>query len=71
VSKVINGRSGVGDNSQREIERIIEELGYVGVSERQRPVRGTREPLIEIVIDTLRNPYSLALLSGAVTAADS
>jgi LacI family transcriptional regulator len=71
VSKVINGRSGVGETTRREIERIVEALGYVGVSERERPVRGAREPLIEIVIDTLRNPYSLALLSGAVTAADA
>ncbi|TIH33090.1 LacI family transcriptional regulator [Subtercola vilae] len=71
ASKVVNGRTGVGESTRRDIERVVEELGYVGVSERERPVRGLREPLVEIVIDSLKNPYALALLSGAIAAAES
>lgn len=70
ASKVINGRGGVGADTRRAIEEIVEQLGYVSVGERERPVRGRREPLIEVVVDSLRNPYTLALLSGAVQAAE-
>ncbi len=71
ASKVINGRGGVGDETRTRIEALAEELGYVSVGERERPVRGTREPLIEIVVDSLRNPYTLALLAGAVRGAEA
>ena len=71
ASKVINGRGGVGSATRRNIEEIVERLGYVSVGERERPVRGKREPLIELVVDTLSNPYTLALLSGAVGAAET
>ncbi|WP_435746368.1 LacI family DNA-binding transcriptional regulator [Microbacterium sp. PMB16] len=71
ASKVINGRGGVGTATRRRIEAIVDQIGYVSVGERERPVRGKREPLIELVVDTLSNPYTLALLSGAVGAAET
>ncbi|GAA1963820.1 LacI family DNA-binding transcriptional regulator [Microbacterium deminutum] len=71
ASKVINGRGGVGEETRRLIEEIADRLGYVSVGERERPVRGKREPLIELVSDTFLNPYTLLLLSGAVTAAEN
>ena len=70
ASKVINGRGGVGSATRRNIEEIVDRLGYVSVGERERPVRGKREPLIEVIVDTLSNPYTLALLAGAVAAAE-
>jgi LacI family transcriptional regulator len=70
ASKVINGRGGVGDDTRRLIEEIADRLGYVSVGERERPVRGQREPLIEVVSDSFLNPYTLQLLYGAVTAAE-
>ncbi|MFF2243329.1 LacI family DNA-binding transcriptional regulator [Arthrobacter sp. NPDC058130] len=71
ASKVLNGRSGVGADTRRAIEEVAERLGYIGVGERERPQRGSREPLIEVVVDSLRNPYTLALLCGAVQAAEN
>jgi LacI family transcriptional regulator len=71
ASKVINGRGGVGPDTRRLIEEIVERLGYVSVAERERPVRGNREPLIEVVVDSLQNPYTLMLLSGVVGAAET
>lgn len=71
ASKVINGRGGVGSETRRSIEEIAERLGYVSVGERERPVRGKREPLIEVIVDSLKNPYTLALLSGAVQGAEN
>ncbi len=70
ASKVINGRTGVGESTRRSVEELAERLGYVGVGERERPLRGKREPLIEVVVDSLRNPYTLVLLSGVVGAVE-
>lgn len=71
ASKVLNGRSGVGDDTRKAIKEIADRIGYVGVGERERPVRDQREPLVELVVDSLRNPYTLELLSGAVSAAEA
>jgi LacI family transcriptional regulator len=69
ASKVVNGRAGVGPRTRQNIEDIVDRLGYVAVGERARPVRGVREPLIEFIVDSLRSPHTLALLSGAALAA--
>lgn len=71
VSKVLNGRSGVGEETRRRIERLAEDVGYVAVAERSRPVRGTREPIIEMVVESLDNPYTPTLLNGVVGAAEA
>jgi LacI family transcriptional regulator len=61
----------VSEGTRRRIERLAEDLGYVAVSERQRPVRGPAEPLVEVLVDSLDNPYTWALLNGVVAAAES
>jgi LacI family transcriptional regulator len=71
VSKVLNARSGVSEGTRRRIEQLAEDLGYVAVAERQRPVRGPAEPLLEVLVDSLDNPYTWALLNGVVAAAES
>lgn len=71
ASKVANGREGVGEATRHHVQAIVERLGYVGVGERTRPVRGEREPLIEIIVSSLRSPYILTVLSGAASAAES
>jgi LacI family transcriptional regulator len=71
VSKVINGRVGVGEATRREVGRIVDELGYVGVSERERPIRRTRDPLVQVISDWFRTPYTLMFLSGATAAAEA
>ena len=71
VSKVLNGRGGVGADTRRRIERVVEDAGYVAVAERQRPVRGPGEPLVEVLVDSLDNPYTWALLNGVVAAAEA
>lgn len=69
ASKVLNGRTGVSDETRKLVARSASTLGYVAVSERERPVRTEREPFIELVVDSLINPYTLELLSGAVSGA--
>src|SRR5919107_4650195 len=71
VSKVLNGRAGVGVETRRRIERLVEDVGYVAVAERQRPSRGAGEPLVEVLVDSLDNPYTWALLNGVVAAAEA
>ncbi len=71
VSKVVNGRVGVSSETRRAVEQVIENTGYVGVSERERPIRGKREPLVEVMVDQLDSPYTLTLLAGAVSIAES
>jgi LacI family transcriptional regulator len=51
VSKALHGRSGVGTETRRRIERLVEDAGYVAVGERQRPVRGPGEPHVEVLVD--------------------
>jgi LacI family transcriptional regulator len=71
VSKVLNARAGVSEDTRRRIERLAEDLGYVAVAERQRPVRGVAEPLIEVLVDSLDSPYTWTLLNGIVAAAEA
>jgi LacI family transcriptional regulator len=71
VSKVINGRSGVGDDTRVRVENAIGELGYVSLGERQKASSGTREMTIEVVVDPrdVSNPYLSTLLGGAMETA--
>jgi LacI family transcriptional regulator len=71
VSKVINGRAGIGEATRRDVEKIVDELGYVGVSERERPIRRTRDPLVQVISASFVAPYTLMFLSGAAAAAET
>lgn len=69
ASKVLNGRIGVAPRTRQLVEEAAEQLGYVAVSERERPVRTVREPLIEVVTTSLNSPYAVQLLDGLMRGA--
>lgn len=71
VSKVLNGRAGVGAATRIAVEAAVERAGYVGISERQRPFRGKGEPLVEVLVESLSHPYNGTFLDGTATAAES
>ncbi|GAA2354792.1 LacI family DNA-binding transcriptional regulator [Streptomyces carpaticus] len=61
VSKVINGRPGVGPGTRAAVEEVIDRYGY-----RRRPVAakgGVTRPL-EVVFHELAGPYPVAVLNG-------
>ncbi|TFH69451.1 LacI family DNA-binding transcriptional regulator [Cellulomonas sp. HD19AZ1] len=68
ASKVLNGRPNIADATRRRVEQAIEELGYV-------PSTGPREPerlqKVHVVFDTLVNVYSMQMLDGILTAAQT
>jgi LacI family transcriptional regulator len=68
VSKVLNGRKGVGEPTRERVEHVIRDLGYVSVSERQGTLRQIGEATIEIVLDPddVDNPYFSTFLGGAL-----
>ena len=70
VSKVLNARAGVSEDTRRRVEELVSDLGYVAVAERQRPARGTAEPLLEVLVDSLDSPYTWLLLNGVVAEAE-
>ena len=71
VSKVLNGRAGVGAATRLAVEAAVERAGYVGIAERQRPFRGTGEPLVEVLVESLHHPYNSVLLEGAADASEA
>lgn len=66
VSKVINGKEDVAPSTRQRIEQVIEELGYFR-STAPKPASN----LIELVFQHLDNSWSLDLLHGAATEAQS
>lgn len=71
ASKVVNGRSGVGQVTQQRVRRAIDELGYMSVGERQRVVNRRAEVSIELLLDShdVANPYISTFLQGVMDAA--
>ncbi|WP_198667338.1 LacI family DNA-binding transcriptional regulator [Glycomyces dulcitolivorans] len=71
VSKVVNGRTGVGAETRVRVEEVIAELGYVSLGERQGSVHTAQEMSVELVVDprTVSNPYLSQFLGGALEAA--
>lgn len=71
VSKVVNGRSGVGRQTRARVEEAITELGYVSLGERQASLHAAREMSVELVVDPrdVSNPYLSTFLGGAMEAA--
>lgn len=71
VSKVINGRSGVGASTRSRVEAAIDELGYVSLGERQSSLHASREMSVELVVDPrdVTNPYLSTFLGGAMATA--
>ncbi|MBB2976928.1 LacI family transcriptional regulator [Microbacterium endophyticum] len=71
VSKVVNGRTGVGEETRQRVQNVIAELGYVTHGERQLSASRLAEPTFELLVEPFdeRNPYMFALLGGAMEAA--
>lgn len=60
VSKVINGKSDVAEDTRERVEQAIEQLGYFKSGK-----TGTSSNLIELALQHLDNPWTLNLLDGA------
>lgn len=71
VSKVVNGRSGVGTETRTRVEAAVEDLGYLSVLERFSSLRSVGEGTIEVLVDPMdvSNPYLSMLLGGALETA--
>jgi LacI family transcriptional regulator len=73
VSKVVNGRSGVGEDTRRRVQAAIGKLGYVSIGERQQSMMQRGEVSIELLLDSrdITNPYITTFLQGVMDAAGS
>jgi LacI family transcriptional regulator len=73
ASKVINGRTGVGEETRRRVEEAAHRLGFVALAERQRAAQLAGESTIEMLIEPadVTNPYLAAFLGGAIEVASS
>jgi LacI family transcriptional regulator, xylobiose transport system transcriptional regulator len=59
VSKVINGRSDVSEETRRRVEAVVREYGY------QRPARpDQRADLLELIFHELESPWALEIIRG-------
>jgi DNA-binding LacI/PurR family transcriptional regulator len=63
VSKVINGRSGVGAQTRARIETLINEYGY------RRPESVSRADIMELVMSDLESLWGLEIIRGVERAA--
>lgn len=62
VSKVLNGRPDVGEDTRERVRAAVADLGYTGSA-----VRRPRTAIV-LVFDTLESNYSLQVMAGAVDA---
>lgn len=73
ASKVLNQRSGVGDDTRERVEGAATSLGYVGLADRQRATTIAGEATIEMLIEPadVSNPYLAAFMGGALESASA
>ncbi|RII95636.1 LacI family transcriptional regulator [Clavibacter michiganensis] len=71
VSKVVNGRGGVGQQTRARVETAVEDLGYLSVLARFSSLRSVGEGTIEMLVDPMdvSNPYLSTFLGGALETA--
>lgn len=67
VSKVVNGRYGVAKETVELVQRVIEDMGYMG-NLSASSLRGARTGVLGILVAGFE-PYSAELLKGAAIAA--
>lgn len=67
VSKVVNGRYGVSKETFEKVQRVIDELGYVG-NMSASSLRSARTNVLGILVASFE-PFSAELLKGAAAAA--
>ncbi len=68
VSRVLNGQSGVSEETRQRIQQMMETLGYVA-NPAARTLRGSSK-VIGLVLPGLTSPYIGAVLSGIASAAE-
>ena len=60
VSKVINGRPGISDETRRQVEQILKDNGY------SRPLVNTKlSPTIELVVEYIEHNGTMELIKYA------
>lgn len=71
VSKVVNERPGVGEETRQRVRAILDEIGYRTHAERQLVAQHLIEPTMELLVEPFDelNPYMFAFLAGATEAA--
>ncbi|NAZ74267.1 substrate-binding domain-containing protein [Kineococcus sp. T13] len=66
VSKVIHGREDVGPRTRAEVQRLLDEQGYVPTTRRRS---SSQRVTIELAFDDFMSPYATELQRGVVAAA--
>lgn len=71
VSKVVNGRAGVSEQTREHVNAVISELGYVSIGERQRSTDARGEISVELLVDSwdIANPYITTFVQGVLEVA--
>ena len=64
VSKVINGRSGVSDETRQRIEALLKAMEYS-----KPPVKHALSTTIMLVLESMDNPWVLDIMQGATDTA--
>ncbi|MGW0686258.1 LacI family DNA-binding transcriptional regulator [Streptomyces sp. NPDC002754] len=68
VSKVVNGRADVGDETRAKVLAALEEAGYRSPSQRRAP---SGPDVVEVAFDAIDSAYPSALLNGILDHAAS
>jgi DNA-binding LacI/PurR family transcriptional regulator len=63
VSKVLNGRHGVGVETRRRVEELLRDHGY------RRPLPATSTPCVEVVFDNMLGSIAVEILRGVAEEA--
>jgi LacI family xylobiose transport system transcriptional regulator len=63
VSKVLNGRGGVGAQTRRRVEELLRDHGY------RRPLPATAVPCVEVVFDRMLGSIAVEILRGVTDVA--
>lgn len=69
ISKVVNKRDGIAPETQRRVQQVIDDLGYVG-SVGARSLRARRTGVVGVLVSQFE-PYSAEILKGVGLAAQS
>lgn len=67
VSKVINGRDDVADETRSRVVAVLARTGYKSPLQQRRSLTG--RPAVEVVLDSLNTAYAIEVLNGILEAA--
>jgi LacI family transcriptional regulator len=67
VSRVLNGKVDVADDTQQHILNVIEEMGYT-LNLAARSMRSRKKNLIGLVVPDIRYPYAIEIMKGVNAA---